>query len=111
MGATAGDIDNDGNIDIYCGNMYSKAGSRVMSNLRSNAYPPEIMTRMRRFVAGSQLHRNLGNLQFEQVGPKWQIAGVGWAYAPALVDLDNDGFLDLFASCGYVSRDRSEPDG
>jgi hypothetical protein len=111
MGAAAGDIDNDGNIDIYCANMYSKAGSRVMSNLRPDAYPPEIMARMRRFVAGSQLHRNRGNLQFEQVGPKWQISAVGWAYAPALVDLDNDGFLDIFASCGYVSRDRSEPDG
>jgi hypothetical protein len=111
MGVAVGDIDNDGNIDIYCANMYSKAGSRVMSNMRPDAYPPDIMARMRRFVTGSQLHRNLGNLQFEQMGPKWQIAAVGWAYAPALVDLDNDGFLDIFASCGYVSRDRSEPDG
>jgi hypothetical protein len=111
MGAAVGDIDNDGHIDIYCANMYSKAGARVMSNMRSDAYPHEIMSRMRRFIAGSQLHRNLGNLRFEQMGPKWQLAGVGWAYGPALVDLDNDGFLDIFATCGYVSRDRSEPDG
>jgi hypothetical protein len=111
MGVICGDIDNDGNIDIYCANMYSKAGSRVMSNLRPDAYPPEIMAKMRRFVTGSQLHRNLGNLKFEQMGPKWQVAAVGWAYGAALVDLDNDGFLDIFAPCGYVSRDRSEPDG
>src|SRR5262249_25447086 len=50
MGAAVGDIDNDGNIDIYSANMYSKAGSRVMSNLRPDAYPPEIMARMRRFI-------------------------------------------------------------
>ena len=31
MGATCGDIDNDGNIYLYCGNMYSKAGSRVIA--------------------------------------------------------------------------------
>jgi hypothetical protein len=111
MGVTCGDIDNDGNIDIYCANMYSKAGSRVMSNLRADAYPPDIMAKMRRFIAGSQLHHNRGDLKFEQVGPKWQISGVGWAYGPALVDLDNDGYLDLFATCGYISRDRSEPDG
>jgi len=111
MGVICGDIDNDGNIDIYCANMYSKAGSRVMSNLRPDAYPPDIMAKMRRFVAGSQLHRNLGKLKFDQVGAKWQVAAVGWSHGPALVDLDNDGYLDLFATCGYMSRDRKKPDG
>lgn len=111
MGLIAGDIDNDGNIDLYCANMYSKAGSRVIGNLRPDAYPSEIMAKMRRFVTGSQLHRNLGGLKFEQLGSKYQVAAVGWAYGAALVDLDNDGFLDLYATAGYISRDRNEPDG
>ena len=66
---------------------------------------------MRRFVTGSQLHHNLGNLKFEQLGQKYQIAGVGWAYGPALADLNNDGWLDLFATCGHISQDPSKPDG
>jgi hypothetical protein len=111
MGAICGDIDNDGNIDLYCCNMYSKAGSRVIGNLLPDAYPKEVMEKMRRFVAGSQLHHNLGGLKFEQLGAKYQVAAVGWAYGAALVDLDNDGFLDLYATCGYSSRSRSEPDG
>src|SRR5262249_16487133 len=89
MGVTAGDIDKDGHIDLYVANMYSKAGSRVIGNLAPGTYPPDLMATLRSFVAGSQLHRNRGQLQFEQLGPKYQVAAVGWAYGPALVDLDN----------------------
>src|SRR5262249_19877285 len=39
MGLAAGDIDNDGNIDIFCANMFSKAGTRVIANLAPDAYP------------------------------------------------------------------------
>jgi hypothetical protein len=111
MGLAVGDINNDGNIDIYCANMYSKAGSRVISNLASDAYPPPILEKMRRFVAGSQLHLNKGGLEFEQVGKKMQVASVGWSYGACLADLDNDGWLDIYATAGYVSQNRNEPDG
>jgi hypothetical protein len=113
MGLAVGDIDNDGRIDIYSANMYSKAGSRVMANVPPGVYPEEVMARMRTFVTGSQLHRNLGDFKFEQLGKKWQINDCGWAYGPALVDLDNDGFLDLYATCGFITRTSAddEPDG
>jgi HEAT repeat protein len=111
MGLAAGDLDNDGNIDIYCGNMYSKAGTRVIGNLKPDAYPPKVMEKLRRLVAGSQLHLNKGDLKFQQVGVEKQLAAVGWAYGPALADLDGDGFLDVYATCGYMSRDRTRPDG
>jgi hypothetical protein len=111
MGLAAGDIDNDGHIDLYTANMYSKAGSRVFGNVRPDAYPPDLMAKMRTFVAGSQLHRNRGGLRFQQRGKEWQLRDVGWSYGPQLVDLDNDGYLDLYATCGYISRSRTEPDG
>ncbi|HZT80935.1 MAG TPA: FG-GAP-like repeat-containing protein, partial [Gemmataceae bacterium] len=111
MGLAVGDVNNDGHIDIYCANMYSKAGTRVIGNLRPDAYPPEVLEKMRRFVAGSQLHLNRGGLKFEQAGARMQVAAVGWAYGACLADLDNDGWLDVYATAGFVSRDRDEPDG
>jgi hypothetical protein len=111
MGIVSGDIDNDGRIDLYLANMYSKAGNRVIGNLRPDTYEPDIMARLRSFVTGSQLYLNRGGLSFQPVGPKYQVSAIGWAYGAALVDLDNDGWLDLYATCGYVSKSRSEPDG
>jgi hypothetical protein len=111
MGVSAGDVDNDGRIDLYLGNMYSKAGSRVIGNLQADAYPPAVVAKMRTFVTGSQLHHNLGGLRFEPLGKAMQVNDAGWAYGPALADLDNDGWLDLYATAGYISRSRSEPDG
>jgi hypothetical protein len=111
MGLAVGDVDNDGNIDIYCADMYSKAGNRVMTNLAPDAYPPPMMEKVRRFVGGSQLHLNRGGLKFEQAGKRMQVAAVGWAYGACLADLDNDGWLDIYATSGFVSRSRDDPDG
>lgn len=111
MGMTVGDFNNDGNIDIYCANMYSKAGNRVIGNLRSDAYPQHIMDLLNNYTKGSQLWKNNGNLSFEKVGLAMQVADVGWAYGPCMADLDNDGFLDIHATAGFISVDPNEPDG
>ena len=111
MGMVVGDYDNDGNVDIYTANMSSKAGRRVMENLSQGTYPPEIFAKMKRFVTGSEMYHNLGGLKFERVGKPLRVFGVGWAYGTAFLDLDNDGFLDLYGTAGFMSVNKEEPDG
>jgi hypothetical protein len=111
MGLACGDYDNDGHIDLYAGNMYSKAGNRVIGNLSPGSYPEPVLARLRALTLGSQVHRNRGGLKFEQVGRGLLVADVGWAYGPALMDLNNDGWLDIFATCGFISQSRDDPDG
>ena len=111
MGMVVGDYDNDGNIDIYTANMSSKAGRRVMENLTPGTYPPDVFAKMKRFVTGSEMYHNLGGLKFERVGKPLRVFGVGWAYGTAFLDLDNDGFLDLYGTAGFMSVNKEEPDG
>ena len=111
MGLTCGDIDNDGLVDVYVSNMYSSAGNRVMDNLPPDFYNASTTSKLRRMVAGNQLHRNLGELQFAGVAEEWGIQQVGWGWGPSLADLNNDGWLDIYATCGFMSRERQKPDG
>lgn len=78
MGITTGDIDNDGDLDVFLTN-----------------YGP------------NQLYENLGNLHFRQLAvPGFDRAN--WSIAGSFADMDADGWLDLyvgnylqFALAGY----------
>ena len=78
MGADARDVDNDGRPDIF------------QTALANETFP---------------LFRNLGGASFEDVTAR---SGVGAASRPragwgnGIVDLDNDGWKDLFVACGDV---------
>ena len=69
VGATTGDYDNDGDVDLY------------LTNFGSNA-----------------LYRNNGDGTFTDVAAAAQVADTGWGTSCAFADFDNDGFLELYVS-------------
>ena len=111
MGATSGDLDGDGDPDLYLANMYSAAGARVIGNLRSTDYAEGVFELIQGFVNGNELYENRGPEGLAPIGTSAGVANSGWSYGPAVVDLDGDGRLDLYAPAGYQSVKRGDPDG
>ena len=112
MGVAAADINGDTETEIYVANMYSKMGRRIIRQVCDDDYPTGIMQQIEGSCAGSRLYQRKQNSDhYEERSVSMGVNSVGWAYAPAFVDLDCDGFLDIYATTGYLSFDRKKPDG
>ena len=100
MGASWGDYDNDGREDLYVSNMFSKAGTRITAQFRG------LDSRIPHSAKGSLLFHNQGE-KFAQVAglktPALTVAKVGWSFGGQFVDVDNDGFLDVYSASGFYT--------
>ncbi len=112
MGVAVGDINNDGSPEIYVANMYSKMGRRIIAQIDKEDYPAGIYEQIRGSCAGNRLYsRDRATSKFHELSEHLGVNRVGWAYAPAFADLNNDGWQDLYATTGYLSFSRKKPDG
>lgn len=75
FGSVMGDVDNDGDVDIYITNAFSTSG------------------RVKNFF-----YLNNGNGTFTKDTADIVSQETGWSYGTALGDYDNDGWLDLFVA-------------
>lgn len=111
MGVAAGDFDNDGHDDIYVSNMYSKAGNRILANVDSQTYPKELYQKIVEATIGNKLYCGTGDGQFRTVPNDYTVPDIGWAYGAEFVDLNLDGWLDVYVTAGFKSETRGKPDG
>ena len=75
-GAVAGDIDNDGDMDIY------------VSNYKNDFFDS--------FSSVNKLFLNDGNANFRDVTEAAGVGDPGPSTSAAMADIDNDGFLDIY---------------
>lgn len=114
MGATWGDVDGDGDLDLYASAMASSAGKRIMAD-DGFAASLTAQDRRRRHAAarGNTLLLNTGDRRFEDGTAREQYAstrGMGWSYGSTLIDVDNDGWLDVYAPNGFFTSPLAAPE-
>jgi hypothetical protein len=80
MNVDWGDFDNDGLLDVY------------VTNITAD-YMRE----------GNFLWRNNGDLTFTDVARETGTFDTGWGWGARFLDYDNDGWLDLYVTNGWVS--------
>ena len=80
MGVAAGDVDNDGWVDLY------------LTNLGPN-----------------KLYRNNGDGTFSDVSRQSGLDDPGWGVSASFVDYDRDGWLDLYVGKLRRLQHRSQP--
>ena len=110
MGSDAADVDNDGRIDLFVGDM-SATTHRMAKVLMGD------MDRQRHFLVHSRpaqimrnaLYHNTGTGRFEEVAHLAGVASTDWTWSTLFGDLDNDGLNDLFVTNG-IARFDMNPD-
>lgn len=104
MGASVGDMNADGVLDLYVSNMSSTAGNRILKRLSQQDESMGHLFKMAQgntvFIAGEA-----SKAGFERREKKLGGVGASWAWTPALADLDLDGLLDVYCANGFVTGD------
>ncbi len=104
MGNDVGDINNDALLDVFNLDMLPESSYRQkiidqpptydsFKKLLDLGYEPQFIRNM--------LHLNNGNNTFSEIGQLANIDQSDWSWCPLLIDLNNDGYKDLFITTGF----------
>ncbi|MEN9404931.1 MAG: hypothetical protein RL091_3634 [Verrucomicrobiota bacterium] len=110
MGSDFGDIDNDGQFDLFVADMAATTHLKRQTFSLAQGTAAESMARqVPAQYALNTLYRNTGNGRFLEIARLAGVDQTDWTWSPVFGDFDNDGWQDLFVTNGMV-RDLSNSD-
>ena len=101
MGVSFADFDRDGDLDLHVTRMSSTAGRRILSRLGGGELPSR--ERLEAMAVGNALYRNDGTGHFTDASNEAGPFGAGWAWGGGFVEIDNDGWPDVYTPNGFIS--------
>ncbi len=104
MGADIADINNDGLPDIIVMDMIAEDPIRykeLMNVMQTKRYNTLVKYGYGHQVGRNVLQLNNGRGGFSEIGQIAGISNTDWSWGPLMVDLDNDGWKDIFIANGY----------
>lgn len=111
MSASWGDANNDGLNDLYVSNMFSSAGSRITRQKQfQSGLDSESLASFQRHARGNSLFINQGDGTFVDVAESSGSVMGRWAWGSLFVDLNNDGWKDLYVTNGFVTAEKPDDD-
>lgn len=105
MGSDIADVTNNGWPDIYVTDMLPEEEERIKSVTIFEDWPryrEKVKWDYGHQFTRNVLHVNQGNGEFLETGRFSEVQATDWSWATLLVDLDNNGFNDIFVTNGLV---------
>ena len=112
MGVDIADINNDGHLDIFITDMLPEAEERVKSVMEFEGYNVFKLKQSKDFYQQyiqNTLQLNNGNGTFSEIAYHSGVDATDWSWAGLLVDMDNDGYKDIFITNG-INHDLTDLD-
>src|SRR5688572_20456632 len=105
MGADAGDLNNDGLVDLFITDMRDRNHAEFMTGMEEigrGLWEIERVSELIPQYMWNAVYLNTGTDHFAEVAHLTGMDATGWTWSARFGDLDNDGRLDSFITAGMI---------